>query len=301
MGRMRIPNNNFSETLVSQLQRLTVRQAQLQNQAATGQRITNPSDDPAAVARVLQLQAEKQQIQQFASNNGRAHDISQSSFSAVHQLKGISDRAGELSVLGTGVTSPDAFGAYAAEADQALEQALQVANTRYTGEHLFGGTKSDVPPFTATRDAAGKITAITYSGAASGAEFRISEGAKLSPFTKGAENQQFADFMNHMVSLRDALQSGSSSAVQAVRPDLETSENNFLVTLSDIGAKQTRLEADGSQNEARFAELENLTAAETDIDLSQVVVKLTQAQTAYQAALQSGAEILKMSLLDYVR
>jgi flagellar hook-associated protein 3 FlgL len=298
---MRIPNNNFSETLVSQLQRLSGNQARLQGQAATGQRITNPSDDPASVARVLQLQAEKQQIQQFARNNDRAHDISQSSFSAVQQLKRASDRAGELGVLGTGVTSQDAYNAYAAEADQALEQALQVANTRYSGEHLFGGTKSDAPPFTATRDATGKITAVTYGGAASGAEFRISEGAKLSPFTSGAENQQFADFLNHLVSLRDALQSGSGSAVQAVRPNLEASENNFLVTLSDIGAKQTRLEADSSQNEARFAELEKLTGAETDADLSQVLVRLTQAQTAYQAALQSGAQIMNLSLLDYVK
>ncbi len=298
---MRIPNNNFSETLISQLQRLSGNQARLQGQAATGQRITNPSDDPAAVARVLQLQAEKQQIQQFASNNGRAHDISQSSYSAIQGLKGLSDRAGELGVLGTGVTSPDAFRAYAAESDQALEQALQLANTRYTGEHLFGGTKTDAPPFTATRDAAGKITGVTYAGAASGAEFRISEGAKLSPFTSGAENQQIADFMNNLVSLRDAFTSGSSAAVQATRPALETSENNFLVTLSDIGAKQMRLEVDGHQNEARFAELEKLTGAETDVDLSQVVVKLTQAQTAYQAALQSGAQILNLSLMDYVK
>lgn len=298
---MRIPNNNFSETLISQLQRLSGNQARLQGQAATGQRITNPSDDPAAVARVLQLQSEKQQIQQFASNNGRAHDISQSSYSAIQGLKGLSDRAGELGVLGTGVTSPDAFRAYAAESDQALEQALQLANTRYTGEHLFGGTKTDAPPFTATRDAMGKITAVTYAGAASGAEFRISEGAKLSPFTSGAENQQIADFMNNLVSLRDAFQSGGSAAVQAVRPGLETSENKFLVMLSDIGAKQMRLEVDGHQNAARFAELEKLTGAETDVDLSQVVVKLTQAQTAYQAALQSGAQILNLSLMDYVK
>ncbi len=301
MRNMRVPNGTSSDSLISQLQRLTVRQSQLQNQAATGQRFTNPSDDPAAMARVLKLQSEKQQIQQFASNNGRAHDISQSSFSAVRALKGISDRAGELSVLGTGVTSPDAFTAYAAETDQALEQALQVANTRYAGEHLFGGTKSDVAPFIATRDAAGKITAVAYSGAARGAEFRISEGAKLSPFTSGAENQNFADFMNRMVSLRDALQSGNSNSVQGVRPGLDTSENNFLVTLSDIGAKQSRLEADSSQNEARFTELENLTASETDADLSQVVVKLTQAQTSYQAALQTGAKLMGMSLLDYVR
>jgi flagellar hook-associated protein 3 FlgL len=298
---MRVTNNNFSETLVGQLQRLTARQAQLQGQAASGQRFTNASEDPAAAARVLQLQSEKQQIQQFARNNDRAHNITQSSYAAVDQLKNVSTRAGELAVLGTGIIGPDAMRAYGAEADQMIEHALQVANTQYAGEHLFGGTRSDAPPFTATRDAAGKITSVAYTGAAAGAEIRISEGAKLSPFTNGVENQQIADFMNTLVSLRDALDSGSTPAVQATQAPLETSENNILVTISGIGAKQTRMEADASQNEARFAELENLTAAETDVDLSQVVVKLTQAQTAYQAALQSGAQTLSMSLLDYIR
>lgn len=298
---MRIPNNNFSGTLVSQLQSLTARQTALHNQVATGQRITDPSDDPAAIARVLRLQGEKRGIQQFARNNDRALNVSQSSFSAIEQLKHLSDRAGELAVLGNGTTSPDAFRAYGAETDQMLEQALQTANVKYAGEHLFGGTKSDTAPFTATRDAAGRITAITYVGAASGAEIRISEGAKLSPFTTGAENQKVAGFLNNLASLRDALQSGSGPAVQAVRPALETSENDFLVTMSGIGAKQTRLEADRAQNEARFVELENLTAAETDVDIPSTVVKLTQAQTAYQAALQSGSKILEMSLLDYIR
>ena len=298
---MRIPHNSFSGTLVSQLQSLTARQSALQNQVATGQRITDPSDDPAAIARVLRLQGEKREIQQFSRNNDRALNVSQSSFSAIEQLKHVSDRAGEMAVLGTGTTSQDAFRAYGAETDQMIEQALQTANVKYSGEHLFGGTKSDAPPFTATRNAAGRITAIAYAGAANGAEIRTSEGAKLSPFTSGAENQKLADFMNNLVGLRDALQSGSGAAVQAAQPALETSEDDFLVTMSGIGAKQTRLESDRSQNEARFVELEKLTSAETDADLASTVVKLTQAQTAYQAALQSGSKILEMSLLDYIR
>ena len=298
---MRIPTNSFSGTLASQLQSLTARQASLQNQIATGQRIANPSDDPAAIARVLRLQGEKREIQQFARNNDRAMNVSQSSFSAIEQLKRLSDRSGEIAVLGTGVTAVAAFSAYAAETDQMIEQAVQTANTKYAGEHLFGGTKSDVPPFTATRDVTGKITSIAYTGAASGAEIRISEGAKLSPFTSGTENQKLADFMNGLVGLRDALSSGSSATVVATRAGLDSSENDFLVTMSGIGAKQTRLESDRAQNEARFNELEKLTASDTDADLPTTVVKLTQAQTAYQAALQSGSKILSMSLLDYIR
>ena len=89
--------------------------------------------------------------------------------------------------------------------------------------------------------------------------------------------------------------------MQATRPSLEASESDLLITLSGIGAKQTRLEADRVQNESRFEELDRLSATETDADLPSTVVQLTQAQTSYQAALQSGSKILSMSLLDYIR
>lgn len=298
---MRIPNNTVAQTLVSRLGTLTSRQAQLNHQITTGQRVTNPSDDPAAMGRVLNIQAEKQQIQQFERNNARALNISQSSFAAVEQLKRTSDRASELSVLGSGTGGPDAMRAYGTEVEGLLEQALQIANTKYTGEHIFAGTKTDTPPFTATRDVNGLITGVTYAGAANGPEVRISEGAKVSPFTDGVENQKFVDFMNHLVSLRDALNSGSVGNVLTNQVGLRNSEDDLVVTIADIGAKQTRLEADRSQNSSRFAELEKLTGAETDVDISETIVELTQAQTAYEAAIKSGSQALQLSLLDYLR
>src|SRR5438093_6725035 len=97
---MRVPSSTFSDTVAMQLQKLSSRQAQLQSQVATGQRITNPADDPAAMARLLDVESQKQQIQQFTRNQGRAMEISQATYTSLSGLKKISDRAGELSVLG---------------------------------------------------------------------------------------------------------------------------------------------------------------------------------------------------------
>jgi flagellin-like hook-associated protein FlgL len=49
------------------------------------------------------------------------------------------------------------------------------------------------------------------------------------------------------------------------------------------------------------AALEAGISQEADADLAQTIVQLTQTQTAYQAALQSGGQILSQSLLDYLR
>lgn len=298
---MRISNSSISDSLVSRLQKLNSKQTELQAQISSGQRITVASDDPAAMQRVLGLQADRQHVQQWARNGDRALSVSQASFAGVKELKGVSDRAGEIAVLGVSVTSPDGYRAYSSETNALLEQALQSANTRQAGQHLFGGTQTDTPPFTATRDAGGNITAVSYAGTASAAQFQVSDGTTLTPQTDGATNRKFADFMNTLVSLRDALGAQNVPGIQTAQTGLANSETDLLVTLSDIGATQTRLESSKGVNGSQFADLQQLSSAETDVDFAQTIVKLTQAQTAYQAALQSGAQTLQHSLLDYVR
>jgi flagellar hook-associated protein 3 FlgL len=284
-----------------QLQQLFARQTQLQNEVATGQRITDPSDDPAALSRLLSLESQKQGIQQFVRNQGRAMQVSQSVFSSLSGLKTISDRAGELATLGSSETNSDSYSAYAAEVNQLIEEAVQDGNSRLGPDYLFGGTKTDAPPFEATRDASGNITSVTYNGAATSAEIQTSEGTLISPYTNGAVNQQLGDFVNNLVALRDALTNQDATAVQAAASSLHGSEDDLLVAISGVGAVQTRLEADGTQNSARFTDLETLISQDADADLAQTLVKFQQTQNAYQAALQSGAQVMHLSLLDYLQ
>jgi flagellar hook-associated protein 3 FlgL len=182
-----------------------------------------------------------------------------------------------------------------------IEEAVQTGNSRLGEDYLFGGTKTDAPPFDATRDASGDITLVTYKGATSAAQIQTSEGTLISPYTDGAVNQQLGDFINNLISLRDALTNQDPAAVQTAANDLHGSEDNLLVAISGVGAVQTRLEADDTQNSARFTDLEKLISQDADADLAQTVVRFQQAQTAYQAALQSGAQVMHLSLLDYIQ
>ena len=47
--------------------------------------------------------------------------------------------------------------------------------------------------------------------------------------------------------------------------------------------------------------LESLVSKESSVDLPTTIVKLNQAQTAYQAALSSAAKVMNLSLLDYIK
>jgi flagellin-like hook-associated protein FlgL len=73
-----------------------------------------------------------------------------------------------------------------------------------------------------------------------------------------------------------------------------------LYHLANTGAVQARLETAASTTRSRATQLQAAYSNETDADLAQTLVALTATQTAYRAALQSGANLLNTSLMDFL-
>lgn len=298
---MRIASNTVSETIVRQIQQLAVQQSRLQTQVATGQRIAQPGDDAAAAGRVLNYQSAGRRAAQYLRNADRALELSQASYSTLAQIKTISDRAGELGTLGQGASSPEARGAYAAEVNQLLEQLGQLGNAKLGNDHLFAGTALDQSAFTFTRDANGRITAAAYAGNTDAMLVPLSDTANLAPLTSSTTNQALGGFMNQLVALRDALTAGDSVALTAAQTGLMASEDLLVSALAEHGAVQMRIEVNRAQQVDLADSIENLVSGETSADLPETIVRLNQSLTAYQAALQSSASIMRISLLDYIQ
>ena len=298
---MRVPTSSNSTAMLAQVQTVSERQSRLQTQVATQQRIFQPEDDPAAVGRYLTLDAERRQITQYITTSDYALDLTQATYSGIQAIKKLSDRAGELATLGAGSISADASTAYAAEVDQLLEQALLQVNSRLRNDYIFAGTAVDTPPFSATRDAAGKITGVSYVGNSTQTSVQISDTASIAPGSTGDTNTKLGDFINHLVQLRDALNSGSTANVSAAQSLLEGDEDNIVSAMSENGAVQLRIEVSQSQSKERLANVNTLISGETSVNLPEAITKLSQASLAYEAALQSMSQIMNVSLLDYVR
>ena len=298
---MRIATNTIQDNILRQIQQLGVQSSKLQTQVATGQRILDASDDPAATARVLNQQSELRRVDQFDQNATRALEISQATFAGLRDVKEISDRAGELATLGRSPTSPDALMAYSAEVNQLIEQLLQVGNTRLGNDYIFAGTAVDAPAFSATRDVDGNVTAVTYDGNTAQASIPLSEVASVTPSSAPATNQAIRDLVNQLVALRDALAANDSAGIESAQTTIINGEDTFVTALAATGAVQTRIEVNRAQQLNRGDNLVELIGSETTVDLPEAIVRLNQSQVAYQAALQSAANIMKISLLDYIR
>ena len=103
-----------------------------------------------------------------------------------------------------------------------------------------------------------------------------------------------------MISLRDALQSGSSTAAASANSTLAGSEDLLTTAVADNGAVQARIQAEQTQQQASATVVGTLISNATSTDLPTTIVKLNQAQLAYQAALQSATSIMHISILNYI-
>lgn len=312
---MRVTGNSFTNSFVNQLNLLAARQQRLQSQAATGQRITAPEDDPAAMQRTMGLRNESQSLQQYATNISRLQDRATTGFGTLKAIKKISDRASELATMADGTRSPDELKTYATEVTQLIKQAAQLMNAKHNGNYIFGGTQTDQPPFALIADPNGNVTSVTYQGNTTIPEAQIeSGGVTLAVDVPGAntngngprglitDSRAGADFFNHLISLQNNLLSGNTAAIATTdRPALTADENNLIYHIGNSGAVQTRLETAASLSSERSLNVDKLVSKEADADLTDTLVHLNQAQYAYQAALQGGSGILKSSLLDYIR
>lgn len=311
---MRVSANTFSDTLITQLNNLAVRQQRLQSQAATGQRVRLPEDDPVALRRVLDMQSEFSSNGQYTKNIDRQLELAQASYNGIKSLKTISDRASEIATQVDDLKSPEELQFYAREITEMLKQAVHLLNATNRGDAIFGGTVTDQPPFNMTLDANGNVTAVTYQGNTAQAESEIAEDIMISTQIVGENNsgsgprglvtdsRSGADLLNHLISLQNNLIAGNTAAIAATdRANLVNDEANLLYHISSNGAIQARLETTQVLNAERGLAIEEQVSKEVDADLAQTMVKLSQTQTAYEAALQSGARALNLSLLDYLR
>lgn len=311
---MRVATNQFSNSLVSQLGQLATRQDRLQTEAATGRRLQKVSDDPVSARRLMDLQSQAGAVAQYQKNIGRLQDASTAGFTSLRAVQKVSSRAGEIATLAGGLKTPESLHAYAAEIDTLIHQAVTELNRKQGDGYLFGGTKSDQPPFVAETDANGDITAVTYQGNAEANASEIAEGVTLSVTVPGAnttgtgptglvsDSRSGADLFNHLIALRDNLRTGNTQAIADTnRAELQNDENHFLGQIGEFGATQARLESAASSARERGTAITAESSREGDADLAETLVRITETQTAYQATLQSAAKLMDLSLMDYLR
>ena len=310
---MRIASLTTSQTLLRNLQTLEQQQFKLQRQASDGQKITHASDDPTAVGRVLRLETEKRELVQLRRNSDHAQAIVSAGYTALQQMKGIMDDVQQIAINNSSGFNPNTFLVDAGILKQHLDAARVLANDSFNGDYLFGGAASDTQPygedFQFTGDRA-TLSQAQYS-------IQVGKDTSISPVLDVAatdEEDFFASFFKEIQGLITSLEEAHQGYLDGDEAVINTGVTQIRVLdktmndtadmladkLGELAAKELRIQLSNAHDDEWFLQTENRLSQEVDADLTEVIVQLNDARNAYQAAMQTGADLFKLSLLQYI-
>jgi flagellar hook-associated protein 3 FlgL len=312
---MRVSNNSITDGLIYQINQVTANEQTLENEATTGLAVQNPSDNPAAMQSILDMETESSAVTQYQANITQLQQQATTSSSAMQSLQDIVSQASTIATEADGTATQSDLNSYATEVTQLIQEAAQAVNTQFEGNYLFGGTLNTQPPYVVSQNSSGQVTSVTYQGNTSVPSVEIAAGVTLATLPVGAnttgggpdglitDTRTGADLFNHLISLQNDLLSGNTSAINSTDlTNLQKDSDNITQAIATNGALQQRMTAEANIAASQSASLSDLTSSKADADLAQVMSQLTQTQTAYQAAIQATAmfQDLTLSILNFL-
>lgn len=137
-----------------------------------------------------------------------------------------------------------------------------------------------------------------------------SDGTLVSSYLIDTANEQYyvADGMYHhydegSIAATNSYTVAVGSGIEHELPVLGQAESQIHTALTTVGNRENRAESAITFNETLVTNYEGLKAeytGSTTLDQTESATKYTVAQTVYQAALSSTAEILQLSIMNYL-
>ncbi|MEE9128184.1 MAG: flagellar hook-associated protein FlgL [Planctomycetota bacterium] len=156
----------------------------LQEQIASGRLVNRPSDDPAKALRILPLNNELRNLTHLKDSLGLARETINLAAATLEEASSSMARLQELMIqAANGTVSNRDRETISFEVDQLLKEMLGVANLKRGSTYLFGGTRSDTPPFRLVTDAGG--TRVIYDGDQDSHQIEVAPGIRMALRTPG--------------------------------------------------------------------------------------------------------------------
>ena len=289
---MRITEAITLNNVLESESRATERMAQLSQMASSGLRVSQPSDDPAAYASIVQRDAQISTAQARSSAASSAAGDLDLAEGVLDQAQTLFVQARSIAVAQANGTQDPATRALAAQQVDALRQELLgLANSRGSSGYLFGGTNAATPPFDSSANYQGNA-GVTHVEVADGV-LAVSNAGGEQAFTALAGGRDvFADLQ----ALSTALTNNDPVAIQASIANLDSSHAQLVAAQVGTGESAARLHSASDALNTALTQMQAARGSVADADMATTVSNLQATQTSYQAALEVNKQILSLAL-----
>lgn len=292
---MRISTSYEYQLYTNEIDSTTSAYNTAQQAVSTGKAINEISDNPTGVMDALNMTAVQAQITQFNSNLSTAKDFLSTNENALTQVSNLMTQAYQLAVEGAnGANDSASLNAIASQISDIQSSLVNVANTQNSsGQYVFAGQSTNTQPFSVAN---GKLN---YAGDSGAINVEVAPGDQMTVNTPGSP--LFTTMYNQLQSLKQDLQSGNSSKI--TNTDIANLKSS-MTTVSNLngqfGAQIDTVTTLTNNNTQRLTDLSSNISNIENVNIAAAAVTLSQAQTAYQAALEVTANANKYNLVDFL-
>jgi flagellar hook-associated protein 3 FlgL len=307
--------------LYSELNTITNRMFDLQQQAATGKKLNAPSDDPAAIKPLLNYRVESKTTERYLTHMGFAKDEMDILDSSLDRMENLMVQAKETGIQAMNGAADEADREVLAdEIGQIFDELLAAGNTRANGEYTFAGYQDETLPFTENTgydpenyDAEDASTwPVQYHGDGNRKSVEVAPGERLDTGLAGCElllgdadnnQEQDADGMNLFAVLKNfeqAIRSNDQGGMDEGLEALEDGANQIRRLRGRMGNNAAQIERATEHLSAASLEIKETISTYEDADVMKVYTDLMQHETTLQAALNVTSKVSKLTILDYM-
>lgn len=316
---MRITNKSMNINLLRNLNQGLKRYDRLNEQLVSGRKVHRPSDAPASISGIMDLNNSLIETEQYLQGASEALSWLESTDAAFGSLTNIMHRVRDIITLGANDTQDDsARFALAQEAEQIFDNVLQLANSTHGGRYLFAGQQTTVKPFVRASDdpSSADYRVIEYQGGYIKAdgdlatiEYEIASNTYIPINIVDAhevggvvEERIFTPILNLIRDVRDNLENNEGQKLGNENlAELERTFDTILRHRAGVGARMNRAEL----AEERLLDLRlnfnKLLKDVQGVDYAETIMHLKSEEHIYRTALSVGARILQPSLVDFLR
>jgi flagellar hook-associated protein 3 FlgL len=300
---IRMPNSIQTRQMLLGLQRTQDRLAQNSLRVSSGERITNPGDDPAGAAAILDFGTSIQANDQFQKQADSALSFLKSSEDAVGSVTNSITRLQQLAQQGlSGTSGASGRAAIAAEVDSIRTNLLALSNTKVQGKYLFSGMQTQTQPFSGP--SAGPIT---YQGDGGVINLNVSVGTSVATnipgstifFGTGGQGSA-TDLFQAVTDLRDALTTNNSAQIQTAYTNLQSIQSSVTQVQTDLGGRQAGLTDLQSMLSGFNLTLQGLQSNVQDTNYPDTLTQVSSDTTVQSATLSTLAKTNQQSLFNYL-
>lgn len=331
---MRVTNRMLSNNYLRDMRTNLYNMSKVQTQLTTGKEISKPSDNPFKVARSMQLYTDIASNKQYNENIKDTINWLDSTDTALGQVNDSLQRVRELMIsAGNAAYGSDERKAIKDEINEKVSEISQILNTNFDGRYLFGGNKTTSKPVTVTEDLITGNNVLNFSGKDGeplplnsgnpninsqidmikgkmsteisqgvSMEYNVSASDILMFRSDKGKNINVMELLSNITKNLESEDATESSKITGENlEDLTAAMGNLTKIMSEVGAKQNRMESAKSKNEDENFNMTELLSKTEDIDLTEKLMQYSMMQTVYMASLQTSSKVIQPSLIDFLK